>query len=222
MCLTRPSTGPEFQWVVRPWRTASQSYSRPVAKVCGPGRSSARAAVNQSLRWPKRAVRNSAKARTSRLAASSSGQRAQTLASYCRSSSRSLSGWRIIHSVMSRTLVTAIDRGATRPPHEHQRLRDPGHPPQVHQSRVSLLRPRRGARPLDVEDDLPRDKEVDHRYEPRADRPTPTRDRGPGRQLLGVAPGPDEPHEEQRDRKSWPVSQACTAAADAEAQWHRV
>ncbi|MGQ4365955.1 hypothetical protein [Streptomyces sp. SAS_272] len=30
--LTRPSTAPEFHWLVRPWTTASQSFSRPVAK----------------------------------------------------------------------------------------------------------------------------------------------------------------------------------------------
>ncbi|MEV7728819.1 hypothetical protein AB0P15_29385 [Streptomyces sp. NPDC087917] len=37
MWLTRPSTGPEFQWLVKPWMTASQSFSRPVAKLCRPG-----------------------------------------------------------------------------------------------------------------------------------------------------------------------------------------
>ncbi len=41
----------------------------------------------------------------------------------------------------------AIDPGATPPPHEHQRVRDPAHPPQVHECRVSLLRRHpRGAR----------------------------------------------------------------------------
>jgi hypothetical protein len=45
MWLTRPSTGPEFQVVVRPAVTASRSDCKPLAKDVRPGKSSARTAA---------------------------------------------------------------------------------------------------------------------------------------------------------------------------------
>jgi hypothetical protein len=50
MCLTTPSTGPEFQQVVRSWTTAPQSFSRPAANVGRPGRSSVQVAMIRSFR----------------------------------------------------------------------------------------------------------------------------------------------------------------------------
>ena len=63
--MTRPSTGPEFQFMVRPLVTASRSSSRPLAKEEMPGRPASRAAaIHCGRSWPVSLVIMVANART--------------------------------------------------------------------------------------------------------------------------------------------------------------
>src|SRR6185437_9174932 len=51
--FTRPSTGPELQFMVRPLVTASRSCSRPLANDAMPGRPTSRAAaIHCGRSWP--------------------------------------------------------------------------------------------------------------------------------------------------------------------------
>jgi hypothetical protein len=113
MWLTRPSTGPEFQRLVRPWVTASRSCSRPLAKDDMPGSSAARTSLIHCGRsWPVSWVSMVANARTWPQAAWSSGQRSRTALSRGCSSSVRESGWRVSQPVTSRTLGGGGSSGA--------------------------------------------------------------------------------------------------------------
>ena len=105
MWLTRPSTGPEFQRLVRPWVTASRSCSRPLAKDEMPGSLEARALLIHCGRfWPVSWVSIVAKVRTWAEVAWSSGQRSSRALSWGCSSSVRESGWRVSQPVTSRTV----------------------------------------------------------------------------------------------------------------------
>lgn len=97
------STGPEFQSVVSPAVTASQSLIRPVAKRLMPGRSASVASVIQSgRRAPLRAVSISANELISSMAEASSGQRSSTALRCSFSSSVRVAGCRVSQPVTYR------------------------------------------------------------------------------------------------------------------------
>lgn len=111
--LTWPSTIPEFQGRVRPAMTASRSRSRPLTKMCRPGKSSVRTAViHWSNRSPWSWVRICAKSRTCLVRASSSGQCARTDLSLSRSFSGRASGRVRIHPATVRGVGGRASAGA--------------------------------------------------------------------------------------------------------------
>jgi hypothetical protein len=113
MWLTRPSTGPELQFMVRPLVTASRSCSRPLANDAMPGRPAVRAVSIHGGRFsPLSSVIMVAKARTWPDAACSSGQRSRMALSRGFSSSVRVSGCRVSQFVTSRTVGGAGGSGA--------------------------------------------------------------------------------------------------------------